>query len=100
MEKQEKKTEEKENKEEKVSQSSKTEKCTDKDCPTHGSLKVRGRHFKGKVVKKLPRRIAIEFERVLRVKKYERYMKRKTKIHARLPDCLKDEIEVLNSLGS
>ena len=26
--------------------------------------------------------------------KYERYEKRKTKIHARLPDCMKDDVAV------
>ncbi len=68
--------------------------CTDKQCPFHGALKSRGRSFKGFVVSKFPRRVAIEFERVIYVKKYERYMKKKTKIHARLPDCLKDEINI------
>lgn len=66
--------------------------CIDKQCPFHGNLKSRGRNFKGFVVRKFPRRLCIEFERVIYVKKYERYMKKKTRIHARLPDCLKDEI--------
>ena len=68
--------------------------CADKQCPFHGKLKLRGRRFKGYVVSKHPRRIAIEFERIIYIKKYERYMKKKTKIHARLPDCLKKEIGV------
>lgn len=68
--------------------------CADKDCPFHGSLKVRGRHFKGRVIKKFPRRVSIEFERIIHVRKYERYMKKKTRIHARLPDCLKEDIDV------
>ncbi len=70
--------------------------CSDKFCPFHGkkSLKLRGRTFEGIVIKKLPGRVTIQFERMLKVKKYERYEKRKTKLHARLPDCLKHEIEV------
>ena len=64
--------------------------CADRDCPVHGSLKSRGRKFKGIVTKKNPRRIAIEFERIIYLRKYERYMKKKTRIHARLPDCMKD----------
>ncbi len=68
--------------------------CQDKDCPIHGSLKVRGRSFKGYVIKKSLRRITIEFERIFYVKKYERYLKKKTKIHARLPDCMKNSVEI------
>lgn len=81
---------------EKIAESSKEHRssCTDRDCALHGMLKARGREFKGYVVKKLPRRIAIEFERVVSVKKYERYYMKKSKIHARLPDCLVNEINV------
>jgi len=68
--------------------------CNDKDCPTHGHLKARGRSFKGYVTKKLDRRVVIEFERIVKVRKFERYYMKKTKIHARLPDCLKDHINV------
>lgn len=69
--------------------------CKDRLCPRHGDrkLKLRGRTFEGKVVSKLPGRVAIEFERMLKLPKYERYEKRKTKIHARLPDCMKDEVD-------
>jgi small subunit ribosomal protein S17 len=66
----------------------------DKECPFHGNLKLRGRIFEGKVIKKFPRRVTIEFERRAYVKKYERYKKSKTKIHARLPKCLEKEIKV------
>lgn len=68
--------------------------CNDIQCPFHGILSARGRVFKGTVIKKFPRRITIEFERTIYVRKYERYLKKKTKIHARLPDCMKDEINV------
>ncbi len=69
-------------------------KCNDKNCPTHGSLKIRGRTFEGKVVSKHPKRVAIELERMVYVRKYERYAKFKTKIHARLPVCIEKEISV------
>jgi len=65
-----------------------------KDCPIHGNLKIRGRTFEGKVTSKFPKRIAIEFERMVYVRKYERYSKSKTKIHARLPECMEKEIQV------
>jgi small subunit ribosomal protein S17 len=71
------------------------EECKDKLCPFHGieKVKLRGRVFEGEVIKKFPGRVVISFERSLFVRKYERFEKRKTKLHARLPDCLKD-IEV------
>lgn len=70
--------------------------CKDRLCPKHGDrkLKMRGRTFEGTVIRKLHGRVTIEFERMLRLSKYERYEKRKTKIHARLPDCMKDEVAV------
>lgn len=78
----------------KTKKTAKTEEvvCKDRLCPVHGDrkLKMRGRTFEGVVVKKLHGRVAIEFERMLRLPKYERYEKRKTKIHARLPDCMSD----------
>ena len=68
--------------------------CNDKFCPMHGQISLRGRTFKGKVIKKFPRRVAIEFERTLFIKKYERYSKKKTKLHARLPKCLENSINI------
>ena len=68
--------------------------CNDKFCPIHGQISLRGRTFKGKVIKKFPRRVAIEFERTLFIKKYERYSKKKTKLHARLPNCLVNSINI------
>lgn len=70
--------------------------CADQFCPIHGlkPLKIRGRTFEGKVIKKLPGRITIIFERMISIPKYERYEKRKTKLHARLPDCLAKDINI------
>ena len=68
--------------------------CKDKDCPTHGNLKIRGRTFKGKVIKKFHKRVVIEFEKMAYLKKYERYSKSKTKIHARLPICMENRINL------
>jgi small subunit ribosomal protein S17 len=66
----------------------------DRDCPIHGNLKARGRFFEGRVIKKFPHRITLEFERMVQVKKYERYSKSRTKIHARLPLCMEKEINL------
>ena len=62
--------------------------CDDKNCPFHGNLKTRGRIFEGKVIRKFHKRITIEFERMVYIRKYERYEKSQTKIHARLPTCV------------
>jgi ribosomal protein S17 len=55
---------------------------------------TRGRLFEGIVTKKFPRRIVLEFERMIYVRKYERYARLKTKIHARLPDSMEKIINV------
>jgi small subunit ribosomal protein S17 len=70
--------------------------CNDRLCPIHGDrkLKMRGRTFEGAVIRKLHGRVTIQFERMLKLAKYERYEKRRTKIHARLPDCMKDDVAV------
>lgn len=51
-----------------------------------------GRIFKGYVTKKFPTRVVIEFERTVYVHKYERYYKKKTKIHAYLPKGMDVEV--------
>ena len=68
--------------------------CTDIKCPFHGQLSLRGRIFQGTVIKKFPKRLTIEFERTIYLRKYERYAKSKTKLHARLSDCLATSINV------
>jgi len=47
---------------------------------------TRGRTFEGIVTKKFLTRVVIELERVVRVKKFERFFKKKTKLHAHLPE--------------
>ena len=68
--------------------------CGDINCHIHGGLKVRGRTFEGTVIRKAQKRVTISFERMVYVRKYERYKRSRTKIHARLPDCMKENINV------
>ena len=68
--------------------------CDDRNCPVHGNLKARGRIFEGRVTKKFSTRVVIEFERMVYAKKYERYYKSKTKIHAKLPKCMNSQINL------
>jgi len=84
--------EEKKTEQEKKNKISKS--CEDNQCPVHGRLRARGRNFQGIVIRKFPRRITIEFERTIYVRKYERHMKKKTRIHARLPDCMQESIQI------
>ncbi len=44
-----------------------------------------GRTFEGFVVKKFSTRVVVDFERTVYVKKYQRFYKKKTRLHARLP---------------
>lgn len=71
-----------------------SESCNDRNCHIHGGLKSRGKVFEGTVIKKFHKRVVIEFERMVYDRKYERYSKSQTKIHARLPDCMAKEINV------
>jgi small subunit ribosomal protein S17 len=68
--------------------------CKDRDCHIHGNLKVRGKTFEGKVIRKFHKRITIELEKMIYVPKYERYAKSRTRVHARLPVCMEKEIEL------
>jgi len=53
---------------------------------------TRGRTFKGTVTKRFEKRVVVEFERTIRVPKYERFAKRKTKLHARTPEGMEVEV--------
>ncbi len=64
--------------------------CKDPNCPFHGSLKLRGRTFSGTVIStKTHRTVTLEWPHLFYLQKYERSEKRKTKIKAHLPDCIK-----------
>ncbi|MFH0874335.1 MAG: 30S ribosomal protein S17 [archaeon] len=73
-----------------VNKTKETEKtCNDKNCPVHGTLKLRGREFSGRVTSsKANKTISIEWERRTFIPKYERYEKRKTRIKAHNPPCI------------
>ena len=47
---------------------------------------TRGRIFQGTVMKKFDKRAVVEFERTVKVPKYERFMRKKTRLHSRIPD--------------
>ncbi|MBS3077473.1 30S ribosomal protein S17 [Candidatus Pacearchaeota archaeon] len=57
-------------------------------------ISARGRVFQGNVIRKFHKRITIEFERTVKLQKFERFMKKRTRIHARLPDEFADQINM------
>lgn len=52
------------------------------------AIPSRGRTFQGYVTKKFDNRVVVEFERTVYYPKYERYAKKKTRLHARIPDAM------------
>jgi len=74
----------------------KNEKVTEKSLVGTSKIpiSVRGRTFEGFVTKKFPKRVVVEFERTVFVQKYERFYKKKTRLHARLEDNLANEINI------
>lgn len=63
--------------------------CTDKHCPFHGSLSVRGRLFDGKVTSDKSRQtITLQKESPMYFSKFKRYARSKNTIHAHVPECI------------
>jgi len=63
--------------------------CTDPKCPFHGTLPVRGQILRGIVVSdRMDKTVVVQRTFVKRIAKYERYEKRKTKVHAHNPPCI------------
>jgi len=58
------------------------------------AIPSRGRSFRGAVIRKFEKRVTIELERTVKIPKYERFMKKKTRIHARLPDEFSDKVQI------
>ncbi len=77
-----------------------TSTCTDRACPFHGHLKVRGQQIVGKVVSdKMDRTVVVEKEQLHYLEKYERYQRRTRKYAAHLPPCftvaIGDEVRIM-----
>jgi small subunit ribosomal protein S17 len=63
--------------------------CEDSRCPFHGHLKVRGKTLEGTIVSISDRQtVVIQREYLLRIPKYNRYERRRSKVHAHLPPCV------------
>ncbi len=65
------------------------EPCTDERCPFHGELPVRGQTLEGTIAStEMDRTVVVEREYEVHVPKYDRYMKRRSRIPAHHPPCL------------
>jgi small subunit ribosomal protein S17 len=63
--------------------------CDDVNCPFHGTLPVRGQVITGKVVSdKMRGSVVVARDYLHFVKKYKRYEKRSSKLHAHNPPCI------------
>jgi len=64
--------------------------CNDEKCAWHGRLPVRGRVFTGVVKSTKPHNtVIVEWGYNLYVPKYERYERRKSRVAAHKPPCMK-----------
>jgi small subunit ribosomal protein S17 len=63
--------------------------CNDPNCPFHGHLSVRGQLLDGIVVSdKMSRTVVVQREYLKRDLKFDRYEKRRSKLHAHNPPCI------------
>jgi small subunit ribosomal protein S17 len=63
--------------------------CDDDDCPFHGHLSVRGQTIDATVASTdMDKTVVVEREYDVNVPKYDRLMKRRSRIPAHAPECL------------
>ena len=62
--------------------------CDDVRCPFHGHLKVRGKTLDGRIVSISRQTVVIQREYLHKIGKFNRYERRRSKVHAHLPPCL------------
>ncbi len=63
--------------------------CNDENCPFHGTLSTRGNTLTGKVVSdKMHKTVVVQIDYLQQFKKFKRFAKKRSKIHAHNPPCL------------
>jgi len=66
--------------------------CSDRNCPTHGTLATRGASFDGTVVSdKMKNTVIVLREYMVKSPKYERYLLHRSKIPSHNPPCINAE---------
>ena len=67
--------------------------CSDKNCPFHGTLPIRGKILEGIVVSsKMSKTVIVERNYLHFIPKYERYERRRSKTAAFNPECIDAKI--------
>lgn len=67
--------------------------CSDENCPFHGNLSVRGQVLEGEVASTdMDKTVIVEREYDVTVPKYDRFMKRRSRVPAHAPECLGLEV--------
>ncbi len=74
--------------------------CTDRKCPYHGTLSVRGQSIIGTVASaRMKGTVIVEKEHRKFENKYQRYERRRSRFPAHLPGCIKvaegDEVRIM-----
>ncbi|MCL5100409.1 MAG: 30S ribosomal protein S17 [Candidatus Marsarchaeota archaeon] len=63
--------------------------CNDSRCPVHGSISTRGAQMEGRVVSsKAKKTVIVEIDYTRYIYKYERYLRKRSRIPAHNPDCM------------
>ncbi|MDP3563248.1 MAG: 30S ribosomal protein S17 [Methanoregula sp.] len=67
--------------------------CMDVNCPFHGTLPVRGQVITGKVVSdRMMGTVVVERNFMHYIRKYKRYEKRSSKLHAHISPCIQVKV--------
>jgi small subunit ribosomal protein S17 len=67
--------------------------CSHDDCPFHGTLSVRGQIIEGEVASTdMDKTVVVEREYDVTVPKYDRQMKRRSRVPAHAPECMSLEV--------
>ncbi|PLW80268.1 30S ribosomal protein S17 [Candidatus Woesearchaeota archaeon] len=74
--------------------------CDDINCPFHSNISLRGKVFEGTIVSNVfHKTVSVEWERRLKIPKYERYEKRRTKIRVHSTPCIEvkpgDKVKIM-----
>jgi small subunit ribosomal protein S17 len=70
-----------------------TEACDDENCPFHGTLSVRGQTIVGDIAStEMDKTVVVEREYDVKAEKYDRLMKRRSRIPAHAPPCMDVEV--------
>lgn len=63
--------------------------CNDSRCPVHGAIMPRGMQLTGRVVSdKAKKTVIVEMDSARFIYKYERYLRKRSRVPAHNPDCI------------